>query len=149
MVPSIDPAVGSRSIVFAVALVVFNVAHQLGDHVLQTDHQAASKADPGWVGVRAMAGHLFTYHLAAGALLVGTFAVLGLPLTVTGLAAGLAVSALTHGLLDRRWPVRAMLRAVRASKFAAATSPVCGMYQADQAWHRLALLVSALAITSL
>jgi len=149
MVPSIDPAVGSRSVVFAVALVVFNVAHQLGDHVLQTDHQAAEKAKPGWVGVRAMAGHLLTYHLAAAALLVGTFAVLGLPLTVTGLAAGLTVSALTHGLLDRRWPVRAMLRAVRASKFAEATTPVCGMYQADQAWHRLALLASALALTSL
>ena len=149
MVPSIDPAVGSRSIVFVVALVVFNVAHQLGDHVLQTDHQAAGKAEPGWVGVRAMAGHLLTYHLAAAALLVGTFAVLGLPLTVTGLLAGLALSAVTHGLLDRRWPVRAMLRAVRASKFAQATSPVCGMYQADQAWHRLALLASALALTSL
>ena len=149
MVPSIDPVVGSRSVVFAVALVVFNVAHQLGDHVVQTDHQAAAKAGPGWVGVRAMAGHLFTYHLAAGGLLVGTFAVLGLPLTVTGLAAGLALSAVSHGLLDRRWPVRAMLRAVRAPKFADSTSPVCGMYQADQAWHRLALLVSALALSAL
>jgi hypothetical protein len=148
MHPSIDPAVGSRSIVFVVALVVFNVAHQIGDHVLQTDHQAARKAEPGWVGVRAMAGHLLTYHLGAGGLLLGTFAVLGLPLTVTGVAAGLACSAVTHGLLDRRWPVRAMLRAVRASRFAESTSPVCGMYQADQAWHRLALLASALLVSA-
>jgi hypothetical protein len=149
MVPWIDPAVGSRPIVFAVAVVVLNAAHQVGDHVLQTDHQAARKADPGWVGLRAMAGHLATYHLAAAILLVGTFAVLGLRLTVTGLAAGLACSAATHGPLDRRWPVRAMLRAVRAPRFAEASSPVCGMYQADQAWHRLALLVSALLLSAL
>jgi hypothetical protein len=149
MAPWIDPAVGSRPVVFAVALVVLNAAHQVGDHVLQTDHQAARKAEPGWVGLRAMAGHLLTYHLAAAALLIGTFAALGLPLSVAGLLAALACSAFTHGLLDRRWPVRAMLRAVRAPKFAEAIRPVCGMYQADQAWHRLALLVCALLASSL
>jgi hypothetical protein len=148
MVPSIDPVVGSRCLVFAVGLLVLNVAHQIGDHVVQTDHQAARKAEPGWIGIRAMAGHLVTYHLVAGVLVIGTFAVLGLPLSVTGLAAALSCSAITHGLLDRRWPVRAMLNAVRASKFAQAVSPVCGMYQADQAWHRLALLASALLLTA-
>jgi hypothetical protein len=148
MVPLIDPAVGSRCMVFAVALLVFNVAHQIGDHVVQTDHQAARKAEPGWAGIRAMAGHLLTYHVAAGGLLVVTFVVLGLPLSVTGLVAALTCSAVTHGLLDRRWPVRAMLKAVRASRFAEATSPVCGMYQADQAWHRLALLASALLLSA-
>jgi hypothetical protein len=148
MVPLIDPAVASRGVVFLVALAVLNVSHHVGDHVLQTDRQATHKAEPGWVGLRAMTGHLVTYHLAAVLLLLGTFVVLGLPLSVTGLAAALACSAFTHGLLDRRWPVRAMLHAVRASKFAAATSPVCGMYQADQAWHRLALLASALLLAT-
>lgn len=143
---SLDPAVGSRSIVFLVAIAVMMVAHQVGDHVLQTDHQAAGKAGPGTAAARAMAGHLLTYHATAAALLVATFSVLGLPLSGWGLLAGLTFSALSHGLLDRRWPVRAMLRAVRAPKFAEAQSPVCGMYQADQAWHHLALLVSALIL---
>lgn len=141
--------VESRSIVFVVALAVLLVAHQIGDHVLQTDHQAAGKAGHGWPAVRAMAGHLFTYHVAAAALLVGTFAVLGLVVPTTGLVAGLAFSALTHALLDRRWLVRAMLRVARAPRFAEATTPVCGMYHADQAWHYLALLVSALLICRL
>ena len=144
-----DLAIGSRSVVFVVALTVLNVAHQLGDHVLQTDAQAAGKTGPGWAGLRAMAGHLVSYHLAAAVLLIGTFSLLGLPLSVTGLAAALTVSALTHGLLDRRWLVRAMLRAVGAAGFAEAQSPVCGMYQADQAWHQLALLASALALSAL
>jgi hypothetical protein len=148
MVTSLGPASGSRAVVFVVALVAFNVAHQIGDHVLQTDHQAARKSEPGWIGVRAMAGHLVTYHAAAAGLLIGTFAALGLPLSAAGLVAGLACSAVTHGLLDRRWLVRALLRAVRAPRFAESTTPVCGMYQADQAWHRLALLASALLVSS-
>jgi hypothetical protein len=143
---SFDPAVGSRSIVFLVALAVLMVAHQVGDHVVQTDRQAAGKAGPGASAARAMAGHLLSYHLTAAVLLIGTFTVLGLPLPGWGLLAGLAFSVLSHGLLDRRWPVRAMLRAVGAPKFAEAQSPVCGMYQADQAWHHLALLVSALLL---
>jgi Protein of unknown function (DUF3307) len=146
MVTSTNPGGVSRPVVFLVALVVLVVAHQVGDHVLQTDRQAANKAGPGLVAARAMAGHLLTYHAAAALLLVGTFAVLRLPLGVPGLLAGLAFSAATHGWLDRRWPVRGLLRAMRAPKFAEATTPVFGLYQADQALHQLALLVCALLI---
>jgi hypothetical protein len=96
-----------------------------------------------------MAGHLATYHAWAGGLLIGAFVLLGLPLTVPGLTAGLAFSAATHALLDRRWPVRAILRATGSPLFAEATTPVSGMYAADQALHQLALLISALLIAGL
>ena len=82
-------------------------------------------------------------------LLLGTAAVLRLPLSTTGVIAAIAFSAVTHGLLDLRWPVRALLRATGSPRFAEATTPVCGMYAADQALHRLALLVSALFIAIL
>jgi Protein of unknown function (DUF3307) len=143
-----DPATLGRGLVFLVAMVVLLVAHQVGDHVVQTDHQAGRKAGPGWPAARAMAGHLCTYHALAAVLLASAFALLRLPLGGPGLAAGLAFSAVTHGLLDRRWPVRALLRATRAARFAETTTPVSGMYAADQAMHYLALLISALLIAT-
>jgi hypothetical protein len=144
----LDPTAVTRSVVFAVSLVALLVAHQLGDHVLQTDRQAAGKANGrGWW--RPMTGHLLGYHATAAVVVVGTGAVLGLPLTVRGVLVGLAFSALTHGLLDRRWPVRAVLRAMGSPRFAETTAPICGIYAADQALHKLALLGSALLIATL
>jgi hypothetical protein len=149
MARSFDPTTLSRAVVFVVALVVLLVSHQLGDHVLQTDHQAAGKAGTGWAARWAMLGHLAGYHGGALLLLGVTFTVLGLPLTVLGVAAGLTFSALTHAALDRRWPVTALLRLLRSPRFAETTSPVCGAYAADQALHQGALLVSALLIATL
>jgi hypothetical protein len=149
MASALEPAVVIRSMVFVVALVVLLVAHQVGDHVVQTDHQAGGKAGAGWAAARAMAGHLAAYHTTAVVVLVGTFALLDLPLTWAGATAGIGFSAATHALLDRRWPVRAILRTTRSPKFAATLAPVCGMYAADQALHQLALLVSALLIAGL
>ena len=146
MAPAFDP---TRSVVFAVSLIVLLVAHQVGDHVLQTDHQATDKVERGPAGLRAMLGHLAGYHATAAIALTGTVAVLGIPLTVRGVVAGLAFSALTHGLLDRRWPVRAILRLTRSSNFADRTEPICGMYVADQALHYASLLVSALLVATL
>jgi Protein of unknown function (DUF3307) len=141
----LPPEVLSRCVVFVVALLVLFVAHQLGDHVVQTDQQAQAKATR-W---RALAGHLAGYHLTTAVLLIGTDALLRLPISARGLAAGLAFSVATHAVLDRRWPVRAILRATRSPQFAEATAPVCGLYVADQALHQLALLISALLIATL
>jgi len=143
----------SRSVVFAVSLAALFVAHHVGDHVFQTDRQAARKADPQTYGAgaswRAMGGHLLGYHATALIILLATAAVLRLPLSVTGVVVALVFSAVTHALLDRRWPVRALLRATGSPMFAEAKTPVCGLYAADQALHRLALLVSALLLATL
>jgi uncharacterized protein DUF3307 len=150
---ALDPPTLTRAVVFGVSLLALLVAHQVGDHVVQTDRQAARKADPATFGrvaaVTALVGHLVGYHLVAAAVLLGTAAVLHLPLTAAGVLSALALSAVTHGLLDLRWPVRALLRATGSPAFAEATSPVCGVYAADQALHRLALLVCALLIAVL
>lgn len=149
----LDPETISRSVTFVVSLLALLVAHQVGDHVVQTDRQAARKADRAGYGrpaaVRAMAGHLMGYHATAFVLLIGVASALRLPLGARGVAAGLAFSAATHALLDLRWPVRGLLRALGAPRFAEATTPVCGLYAADQALHRLALLGSALLIAVL
>lgn len=136
----------TRPLIFVVALAALMVAHQLGDHVLQTDRQALGKTGRGAAAVLAMLGHLLSYHAAAAGLLAATFAALDLPLPLAGVGAGLGFSALTHAALDRRRLVRAILRRTGAPRFAEATTPVNGMYAADQALHQAALLVSALLI---
>jgi len=45
--------------------------------------------------------------------------------------------------------VRGLLRLLRAPKFAEATTPVFGLYQADQALHQLALLICAVLVSVL
>ncbi|GGM61554.1 DUF3307 domain-containing protein [Dactylosporangium sucinum] len=139
----------TRSVVFLVVLAAMLVGHSLGDHIAQTDRQAALKSEPGAAGWRALAGHLLTYHLTVAVVLLVTAAALRLPLSVPGVVAGLAFSLLTHGLLDRRWPVRAVLRATRSPRFAETVAPVNGMYVADQALHKGALLISALLVAAL
>ena len=139
----------TRCVVFAVTLVSLFVGHSLGDHIAQTDRQATLKSERCPAGWRALAGHLIGYHLTVAGVLLLTAAALRLPLSPLGVGAGLAFSVVTHGLLDRRWPVRAVLRATRSPEFAETTTPINGMYVADQALHQLALLVSALLVAGL
>lgn len=89
--------------------------------------------------------------------------VLGLCLSRRRVAAALAVSAGTHALLDRRWPVRRVLEATRSPGFASGQFkvpaglapddglggwdvpvPLHGPYLADQALHHGALWLAAL-----
>lgn len=94
---------------------VLAVGHNLADHVIrQTDHQAAGKAAPsaeiadgvsprrGW---GACLRHVAQYHLVMALMLTLVWVVLPLQMSWSGLAAGLAVSAVTHAFFDRRWPV--------------------------------------------
>ncbi|GAA0809823.1 DUF3307 domain-containing protein [Spirilliplanes yamanashiensis] len=149
MTESLDAADLARQVTFVVTLLALLVGHQVGDHVLQSDRQAAEKCGPGRAALRAMAGHLLAYHLAVGAVLAVVAFVLHLPLSVPGVVAGLAFSAVTHGLLDRRHLVRVVLQRTGSPRFAEQTTPVCGMYVADQALHWLCLLISALLIATL
>jgi hypothetical protein len=134
----------------AIVYAALYAGHQIGDHIAQTDHQAATKAAPTdlelagrsrWplAGWRSIAGHVASYlgAQAAALMLVGTIA----PLTPPGVLAGLAVSGATHAVIDRRWPVLWLLRTTGSAPYAAAPE---GRYQADQALHHAALLLAAL-----
>jgi len=129
---------------FAAVLACLYAGHDVGDHIVQTDHQAAAKAGPGVAGWRAMAGHLAGYHAVQLGALLAADRVLGLGLRPGRVAAALAFSAGTHGLLDRRWPVRWVLRRTGAAGFADAQTPLNGLYLADQALHRGCLWAAAL-----
>ena len=100
--------------------------HLLGDWVAQSDWQATNKTRS-WA---ALAAHVAGYHLVMGLLLL-------LPVLRDGWPAGkalavLAVSAATHALIDRRWPVRALLRVAGSPGFATVE---WGVIAVDQALH--------------
>ncbi|MFD6113960.1 hypothetical protein ACFWG0_28165 [Streptomyces yangpuensis] len=65
----------------------------------------------------ACLGHVAQYHLVMTMMLALVRAVLPLQMSFTGLAAGLAVSAVTHAFFDRRWPVRWLLGHVGSKGF--------------------------------
>ncbi|MDI6098184.1 DUF3307 domain-containing protein [Actinoplanes sp. NEAU-A12] len=138
----------NSAVVFAVSIGTLVAAHQLADHIFQTDSEAGAKAAHGWHGWRHLLRHVTTYHLTALVMLLLTVTVLDVPVTVTGMVAGIGFSAVTHAFLDRRWPVRWILQHLGASGFADRQTPICGMYLADQALHYACLWVSALLIAS-
>lgn len=124
--------------------------HLLGDWVVQTDWQAANKAwaprrvylrasakarDSWWFSVRANQAHCLTYHLTMAAFVLPVWHTWG-----TGLA--FLVSWASHGFIDRRWPVRWLLRRTGSPVFSELTWGVIG---ADQALHVAILAMIAAA----
>lgn len=140
-------------LIFTTTLGALLVAHNVGDHICQTDHQAACKVRPaestedppsGAVQARAMAGHVGGYQLTQAAALAAVLPASGLRPSWRGMLAGTVFSAATHAFLDRRWPVRWVLQRTGSPKFAELQTPINGAYQADQALHHACLFVSAL-----
>jgi hypothetical protein len=107
-------------------------AHLIGDWIVQTDWQAANKADSWW----AMFNHMAGYHLTLGiALLVGD-------INATGWWKGLAILGIswaTHSVIDRRWPVVWIMRHTRSEGFS--ELPWARMV-VDQVLHLSILLIA-------
>lgn len=116
--------------------------HFLGDWVVQTDWMAANKAwvegdyaagPRYWTTVRANQAHCLTYHLTMAAFVVPVW-------HTWGTAAALAVSWVTHGFIDRRWPVRWLMRHTRSPGF---SEQLWGVIATDQALHLTILALIA------
>lgn len=140
--------------VFAAVFAVLFASHVWADQCWQTDKWAAAKGRPepgsgaptaaeSW---RALIAHVAVYHLVMTVMLAVTTVLLDLSIGWTGVAAGIAFSAVTHGFWDRRWPVRAWMVLTGSGQFA--KNPQ-GRYSVDQAQHVFCLWVSALLITLL
>lgn len=118
-------------------------ASDVADLWLQTDHQAAHKADPGRAGHAALARHIASYVGTQAAVVAVGSRVLGIRITPGRAAAALAVSAVSHYVADRRTPLRqaadALARAVGGRDGSAfvrlAAHGLNGAYLLDQSWH--------------
>lgn len=102
-----------RAAAFGATLAALWAAHDVADHVVQTDHQAAAKATS-W---SAMAGHVGSYHAVQVASLLALRS-LGVRPSWRRIVAAVAWSAGTHVFLDRRWPVRRALELTGSPGFA-------------------------------
>jgi Protein of unknown function (DUF3307) len=121
----------------AAAFLVLLAGHLLGDWVAQSDWQAANKTRS-WA---ALTAHIASYHLIMGLLLLIT--ILRDDWPVGKALAVLTVSAITHAVIDRRWPVRALLRATGSPGFATVQ---WGVIAVDQALHLSILAMLALLL---
>jgi uncharacterized protein DUF3307 len=121
----------------ATVFLVLLAGHLLGDWVAQSDWQARTKTRS-WA---ALAAHVATYHLVMGALLLLPILRDGWPARKALLA--LLVSAATHAVIDRRWPVRALLTASGSPGFATVE---WGVIAVDQALHLTILALLAVLL---
>jgi hypothetical protein len=131
--------------VFTVAFAAFTAAHMVADYWVQTNGQAMRKGLPGWTGRRACLAHVATYTLTLAAFLALAAWVLSVPVSPAWAAAGLAVSALTHYLADRRRPLAWLADRIGKGGFWRAGEGLSsGAAHLDQSWHWLWIFAAAL-----
>lgn len=144
------------SATFAAVFAALYAAHQVADHWVQTDHQAAHKGQGGWVGRWNCAKHVATYG-ATQLLALGVLALaLDLRLSPLWLAAGMAVNLGTHYIADRRTPLRRIAEKLGSDGFYRLGAPRpghddnpslgTGAYALDQSWHIGWLFVAAVVM---
>ena len=143
---------------FAAVFVALFVAHQVADHWVQTQHQADCKGRPGWPGRVACAAHVGSYTATAVVAVGALHVALGVALNPWQVAAGLAVSAVTQYIADRRTPLKRLAELVGADRFYALGTPRpgrddnpsigTGSYALDQSFHYLFLFIAALTIAA-
>ena len=141
---------------FPAVFVALFVAHQVADHWIQTQHQADTKGCPGRAGRIACLGHVASYTATAFGFLGALALATDIDLQPGPVAAGLAVSAVTHYIADRRTPLKRLAELTGSAKFYALGAPRpgrddnpslgTGSYALDQSFHYLFLFVAALII---
>jgi hypothetical protein len=127
---------------FAPIFVALFAAHQVADHWVQTQRQADLKGGKGWSGRLACGRHVATYTATGLLFLLAMAAVTGVVLHPVPVAVGLAVSAVTHYIADRRTPLH--WAAGRLGKDEYWLVHGGGLYALDQSWHIGWLFVAAL-----
>jgi hypothetical protein len=131
--------------VFSAVWVALVAGHWIGDHAVSSDADAVGKGQPDdeqlaagvhpWTGWAPLARHVIAY-VACQAVALGMICTVA-PVSIAGAAGALVVSGSTHAVIDRRWIVRAIIRAKRCAGWAD------GPYLIDQSLHYAALLIAA------
>lgn len=140
----------SRATRFAAAYALLRMAADLGDHWIQSDHQAVTKGQhdhnegqTSRAGRIACTAHVATYTATQAAVLYAGSRVLGLRLNPCRVAAALALSAGTHWWADRRIHLKAIADATGKGNFYTLGGPLGGAYALDQAFHHAVETVAA------
>lgn len=132
----------SPAVTFCTVFAAMAAGHWCGDYWVQRNSQALGKGGPGWAGRGACLAHVITYTLTlAGCIALASWA-LAVPVSPALAAAGLAVSAVSHYVADRRRPLARLAAALGKGGY----WDNGGAAPLDQAWHWMWLFVSALVI---
>lgn len=142
------------AVTFAVVLPALLVAHNVADHWVQTNHQAATKGQRGHAGRAACAAHVGSYTTVTAVVVGLLWLVFGLDVSPLGFVAGQVVSAVTHYWADRRFTLASLAAVAGKTSFYVLGAPRAdrddnpslgtGAYALDQSWHWLWLFVAAL-----
>ncbi|MFM9812793.1 transcriptional regulator [Streptomyces scabiei] len=139
----------------AAAYALLRMAADLGDHWLQTHHQAVTKGQhdendgqSSRAGRIACTAHVATYTATQAAVLYAGSRALGLRLKPGRVAAALALSAGTHWWADRRVHLKAVAEAIGKSDYYHLGGPLGGNYALDQAFHHAVETAAALIAAS-
>jgi hypothetical protein len=139
-----------RAARFAAVYALMRMAADLGDHWIQSDHQAVTKGQHDeYEGQSSRAGriactaHVATYTATQAAVLYAGSRALGLRLKPGRVAAALALSAGTHWWADRRMHLKAVADATGKGNFYQLGGPLGGAYALDQAFHHTVETVAA------
>lgn len=130
---------------FAAVAVGLLIAHQVADHWVQSEHQAATKGRRDNAGRAACARHVASYTATTAVAVLILWAAFGLDITWLGFAAGQLVSAVTHYWADRRSTLAWLAALAGHAPFYALGAPRegrddnpslgTGAYALDQSWH--------------
>lgn len=144
----------ARAARFAAAFAALYAAHQVADHHVQRDVEARDKGKPGREGQLACARHVASYTATAAVAMAATCKVTGAGFKPGRVAAALALSAVSHYVIDRREPLRRFAEATGHAGFYQLGAPRpgrddnpslgTGAYALDQSAHTGFLFVAAL-----
>ncbi|MFF4063768.1 DUF3307 domain-containing protein [[Kitasatospora] papulosa] len=130
---------------FPTLFILLYLGHLLADYPLQTDHQAAHKADrcaAGWAAnLRHSATHITT---CAAALTLGALVLDDVTVSFPVVVAALLWIGGSHAFIDRRWPVQWWMNHTGQASWAKHG----GAAHVDQTAHILALVLAALALAA-
>lgn len=133
-------------------------AHMVGDHWVQSDHDAQHKGLPGWTGRWSCARHVLTMTFTKLVFLVALEIVTGFDPHPAAVWGALAIDAASHYWADRRTTLAALAALIPGkAKFYRLGTPRpghddnpsigTGAYALDQSWHIGWLFVAALILS--
>lgn len=147
---------------FAAVFAALYAAHHIGDHWVQTHHQALTKGAASWRGRLACARHVASLTAVQVVAVAALVPALGVQLNPAAVAAGLAVNAASHWWADRRHTLARLAVLAEGAGINGKTayyrlgaprpgrddnpSLGTGAYHLDQAWHVGWLFPAALII---
>lgn len=140
--------------VYATTLATHAATHPFCDHIVQRSEDAIAKGTPG--GQLACARHVASYTAVQVSVLTAVTRTLGLKLPWRAVAAGAAVNAATHYVIDRREPLKWLLGKLgkhgylehatvqRRPGVVDAAGPGTALTECDQAMHHVISVAASL-----